>query len=332
MRGQVQISPVMLNGRKPCVSVVIPIYNVALHLEDCLASVLNQSGVELEVICIDDCSADRSAEIVDKIAQADPRVRVIRNSVNVGSAVSRNIGIAAARGDYIQFTDADDLLAAGALRILLDAAAAHGADVVRGALETLRNGANQAHPLTRTTRLRVGSLLTLPQVWVPWFHTCFLISRRLLLERDIVYPDLRRGADPVFLARVLISARKICILPSHSYTYRLHEHDAQPGAQTARHYLEHVEMIKELYRGELARCWDTYRAFIREDVAYLLARAALTPAELEELQNRLSRLCGHRSWQERIGSIWRRTASTRPWSLLWTRWKRPTPGRTRPSC
>jgi glycosyltransferase involved in cell wall biosynthesis len=282
--------PFVLNGRRPCVSVVVPIYNAAPHLEDCLASVLNQSGVDLEVICIDDCSGDRSAEIVGEIAQADPRVRVIRNRVNVGSAVSRNTGIAAARGDYVQFTDADDLLAAGALRILLDAAAAHGADAVRGALETLRNGVNQAHPLTRTTGVRVGSLLTLPQVWVPWFHTCFLISRRLLLERHIVYPDLRRGADPVFLARVLIAARRICILPSHAYTYRLHEHGGQPGAQTARDYLVHVETIKELYCGELARCWDAYRAFMGEDVACLLARAALTPAELEELQNRLSRL------------------------------------------
>jgi glycosyltransferase involved in cell wall biosynthesis len=270
----------------------------------------------LEVICIDDGSEDRSFEIAATVAHADPRVKVIRNRVNVGAAVSRNIGIAAARGDYIQFTDADDLLTAGALLTLFDAAVANGADLVRGELQTLRNGAYKTHPLTSTPSLQVGSLLTLPQLWVPWFHTCCLISRRLLRERDIVYPDLRPGEDPVFLARVLIAARKICLLPSLCYTYRIHKHGTRPGARSARDYVEHIEMVKNLYSGELAPCWDAYRAVVREGAEHYVARAALTPAELEELQNKLKRLCGPRTLRQRIRSIWRRTSSRLPWNLL----------------
>jgi glycosyltransferase involved in cell wall biosynthesis len=288
--GRVQISPVRVNGRSPSVSVVIPIYNAARYLEDCLASVLNQSGVDLEVVCVDDCSADGSAAIVDKFVQADPRVRVIRNPAKVGSAVSRNIGIGAALGDYVQFTDSDDMLPDGALGMLLDTAVSNGADVARGSLLLLRNGAYEAHTLTRTETPQAGSLLSLPQVWIPWFHQSFLIRRTLLLERGIVYPDLRRGADPVFLARVLIAARRICIVPSCSYIYRAYEHGPQPDAQAAQNYLEHAEAIKELYRGDLACCWDAYRTFIREDIASFLARAALAPAESEELQTRLGRL------------------------------------------
>ncbi len=194
-----------MNRRNPCVSVVIPIFNVERYLEDCLASVLNQSGVELEVVCIDDCSDDRSAEILDRVALADPRVRVIRNSAQVGSAVSRNIGIGMARGGYVQFTDADDMLPEGALRMLLDTAVANGADVVRGVLQTLLNCVYEAHTLTRAEKPQAGSLLSLAQVWVPWFHQSFLISRTLLLERGIVYPDLRRGAD--------LSSSRGCSLP-----------------------------------------------------------------------------------------------------------------------
>ncbi len=92
------------------VSIIIPVFNKEAHLGDCLDSVLNQSFKALEVICIDDASEDQSGEILRNYANRDSRLRVIKNSENLGPGQSRNIGIETAEGKFLRFVDADDLL------------------------------------------------------------------------------------------------------------------------------------------------------------------------------------------------------------------------------
>ena len=91
----------------PDVSVVIPVYNSAPWLEDCLTSVLSQTGPSLEVICIDDESTDGSAQILHRIADRDERVRIITQP-NSGQSVGRNRGMDAAAGRYLIYLDSDD--------------------------------------------------------------------------------------------------------------------------------------------------------------------------------------------------------------------------------
>lgn len=89
------------------VSVIVPCYNAAAHIEETLASLCGQSWSDLEIIVVDDGSRDRSAELVEQFP--DKRIRLIR-SANGGACRARNLGLEAARGDYIQFIDADDLM------------------------------------------------------------------------------------------------------------------------------------------------------------------------------------------------------------------------------
>lgn len=91
----------------PDVSFVIPVFNAEAWLEDCLMSVLAQTGVDVEVICINDGSTDSSGEILDRIAGADPRVTVI-SQPNSGQSVGRNKGLDAAAGRYLIYLDSDD--------------------------------------------------------------------------------------------------------------------------------------------------------------------------------------------------------------------------------
>ncbi len=94
------------------VSVVIPAFNAQAHIADCLASVSTQSrGFDVEVIVVDDGSADDTVEI----ARRSPGVQCITQP-NRGPSAARNLGIAAARGQYIAFLDADDLWPAGKLQ------------------------------------------------------------------------------------------------------------------------------------------------------------------------------------------------------------------------
>lgn len=101
----------------PDVSVVIPAYNSAHIINEALYSALNQSGISLEVVIVDDGSTDNTAQVI--AACADPRVRFIRQE-NQGPGAARNTGIRAARAELIAFLDADDILLPESLDARLD--------------------------------------------------------------------------------------------------------------------------------------------------------------------------------------------------------------------
>lgn len=88
-------------------SVIIPVYNAANYISDCLESLINQDYSNLEIIIVDDGSSDQSAEICRKYGQHDERIHLICES-NKGVSNARNVGIQHATGDYILFSDADD--------------------------------------------------------------------------------------------------------------------------------------------------------------------------------------------------------------------------------
>ncbi len=101
--------------RRVTVSVVMPAYNAEKYIANAIESVLCQD-VLLELLIIDDCSTDRTAEIAGKYVDGD-KVILIHNDRNLGVAKSRNAGIQRAAGKYIAFLDADDWWSEGKLRV-----------------------------------------------------------------------------------------------------------------------------------------------------------------------------------------------------------------------
>ena len=91
----------------PKVSVIIPVYNTAKDLKECLDSVISQTLDDIEIICINDGSPDNSLEILREYAQKDTRF-VIIDQKNKGAGAARNIGISQAVGEFVAFMDADD--------------------------------------------------------------------------------------------------------------------------------------------------------------------------------------------------------------------------------
>jgi hypothetical protein len=118
-----------LASRRPAVSVIVPVYNVEPYLPECLESVLNQTLRNLEILCIDDGSTDRSLSIMEAYARKDGRV-VTRTQENGGPSSARNAGLAAARGEFIYFLDGDDRIDVNALEILYAEATGNELDLV----------------------------------------------------------------------------------------------------------------------------------------------------------------------------------------------------------
>lgn len=91
------------------VSIVTPAYNASHLIGDTIKSVQEQSYVDWEMIIIDDCSSDNTVEIVEEYAKSDNRIKLLKAPQNGGVARARNIGLDAAKGNYIAFLDSDDL-------------------------------------------------------------------------------------------------------------------------------------------------------------------------------------------------------------------------------
>lgn len=116
-------------------SIVIPIYNKEAYVEVCLKSLLEQDFQDFELIAVDDGSTDGSGDLCDRMAAKDQRIRVIHQK-NGGVTAARRRGVEEARGRYIMFVDADDMLLPHAMRVLHTAIEETQADEVVGCYVT----------------------------------------------------------------------------------------------------------------------------------------------------------------------------------------------------
>ena len=115
---------------KDVISVIVPVYNVAEFLPQCIESILDQDYEKLEAILIDDGSQDESGAICDRYAARDSRVRVIHQQ-NGGAAAAKNAGLRIAAGEYLSFVDSDDYLEPNVYGYMVEVLRAKNADAAQ---------------------------------------------------------------------------------------------------------------------------------------------------------------------------------------------------------
>ena len=123
----------------PKISVVVPIFNVAKYLPQCLESLINQTLKEIEIICVNDGSTDNSLDIINQFAEKDHRIKVI-STENFGYGHAMNTGFAAASGDYVGILESDDFTASNMYEALYQTAVFNNADIVKSNYWDYRNG------------------------------------------------------------------------------------------------------------------------------------------------------------------------------------------------
>ena len=132
------------------ISVILPAYNAEKTLRTAVESILSQQVPGMEIIIVNDGSADGTARLCHVLASENDCIHVITQK-NAGICAARNRGLEAAGGEFIAFCDDDDLFWQGALKLLLQTAEDSHADIVRGGYELLRQRpdgtfAEQRHP------------------------------------------------------------------------------------------------------------------------------------------------------------------------------------------
>lgn len=208
----------------PLLSIVIPVYNVALFLDECLASVVGQEFRNVEVICIDDGSTDNSSLILDEWRHRDSRIMVVHQE-NKGSSEARNVGIRIARGEFITFVDSDDKVQPNIYTDTLSIMQEHQLDSLIYAFETFPDGKVQ------TTGFPTGQVMDYHQLFTSFgsiqtrnslcFSWRFIFRTSIIRERQLQFDrEIRIGEDMIFNINAICYCSKIMVSDAPLYLYR----------------------------------------------------------------------------------------------------------------
>ncbi|WP_413333794.1 glycosyltransferase family 2 protein [Brevibacterium sp. GP-SGM9] len=222
------------------VSVVAPVYNAELFLSDFIGSFLHQSlpSEAIELIAVDDGSTDRSGIMLDEFAADHPNIRVIHQENSGWPGKPRNVGLGAARGDYVFFADPDDELgAAGALERLAEFADKHSSDVVVPKIVT--RGRPHAQWRYKTTQID-ADLVTCFTTLTP--HKLF--RRTFLLESGIRFPEQKtRLEDGQMLSRAYLQAARVSILSGYDFYYLIHHPEQNHLSSQPKDPAEYINAV-----------------------------------------------------------------------------------------
>ena len=204
------------------ISIIIPVYNCELSIENSIRSVQDQTLKELEIICINDGSTDNSADVIRKLQKEDERI-LLYNQDNQGSGAARNLGISHAVGEFIAFLDADDYyLDADALESMVLACRKNQVSVCGTGIRIERGGIPVPD---RGFQMLINAaqdkaVLSYQDFQFDYGYYGFIFERKLICDNGLHFPLYRRFQDPVFLARAMYAAGKFCFIDKALYVYR----------------------------------------------------------------------------------------------------------------
>jgi glycosyltransferase involved in cell wall biosynthesis len=215
-----------MNVPSPQVSVLVPIYNVEVYLDRCLASIAAQSFDDFEVICLNDGSTDGSLAVIRSYVDKDPRFRLV-NKPNSGYGDTMNQGLALARGSYIAIVESDDFIAAHMLEQLWTAAQKNEVEVVKANCYFYWQYPRARQRLFHLVpRSETGCVIDPAQhtqifhltqsIWSALYRRDFLTANAI----DFVASPGASYQDAAFNFKVWCAARRVWFVPDALYYYR----------------------------------------------------------------------------------------------------------------
>ncbi|MCL2144785.1 MAG: glycosyltransferase [Endomicrobia bacterium] len=218
------------------VSVIIPVYNAEKYLKQCLDSVINQTFKDIEIICVNDGSADGSLEILKEYEKEDSRIKII-DQKNQGAGAARNNGLNAAKGQYVYFLDGDDFIELNALEILYEKTSSAKADIamfprkkfdtaaqkisIHNPFNKMQEGAVFSH---KNTSADIFNIVT-ATIWDKFFRLAFI------RDNDIRFMDLETCNDVYFAWCSAIKAEKIVYVNAPLITWRQNQKTSISGSR-----------------------------------------------------------------------------------------------------
>lgn len=204
---------------KELISVIVPVYNVAAYLPECMESLLHQDYTAIEIILIDDGSTDGSGAICDSYAAKDARIKVIHQK-NAGAAAAKNAGLRIAAGEYLSFVDSDDYLEPGVYSYMLGLLQENQADVVRCSFQNVYRDRVEPHRYEPGRKVVEGVefLRSFAKDWTGGLLWNKLYRRALY--QGIFFEEGHKIDDEYFTYRGIMNAGKVVLDDRIVYNYR----------------------------------------------------------------------------------------------------------------
>lgn len=256
------------------ISIIVPIYNTAPYLDRCISSLIEQTHRNLEIILINDGSADNSLDICLEYAARDSRIQVISQE-NKGLGAARNAGLAIAKGDFIGFVDSDDYIAPHMMETLLAAAVQHDADFAGGGYYAVNPDTGACAPAFHgdylyDTPIRHAQILDILRTVhaskggnLLWF-TCRNLYRRSILEQiGLRFFEGNIIEDAPFNLEYLANARCMVLIrePLYYYVQTPNSIIRKPGKKNYLRKLEDSHNLKiGVYQKYRMEGWETSMA------------------------------------------------------------------------
>ena len=229
------------------ISIIVPVYNVAAYVEECLQSITSQVfDRPFETILIDDASTDSSADICRRFIERNPAsgFRLLENSVNRGVSATRNRGLDEARGRYFMFVDPDDCLALGAIGLLYHAAERYSAAIVKGN-NTIFDEQRERPARYDTSRQSLTTLFRHERVrGHPWGK----LFRREPLGKFRFPPGVRMAQDLFYCSEVFAHADSLLLIPRCVYRYRHRDTGSTGGKYQSGSFLDWLDSVEHISR------------------------------------------------------------------------------------
>ena len=238
------------------ISVIIPVYNKAQYIEKCLKSLLEQSFDSFEIVCVDDGSTDGSGDILDRLAIAEPLIKVIHTD-NGGVTAARRRGVEEAKGKYILFVDADDGLLPHAIQMLYDAIELNDADEVIAPYQNqygvvTDSGCRGWIAPTDVIKDYLALRNSFPPIWG------MLLRRDIILDGCLDIPrDIYLGEDILFHVRYLTKVTKVFCISNRCYVY------SEGITSYPRINLEYESRYDQLMKAALQPVWAEMEPYFR---------------------------------------------------------------------
>lgn len=281
------------------ISVVIPARNMAAYIGEAIDSALRQTPAPMEVIVVDDKSSDDTVRVAE---ERGPRVRIL-SGPGAGPSIARNLGMLAARGDWVAFLDADDLWLPGKLSAQLDSLVSSGADLCFTDYYASQSPDVLGDPWVASHyRVKEGDLFDTLLV-ENYILTSSLIFRRSLLALSGLFkPKLRAGEDHELWLRLAKHGRFSYVSAALVFK-REHTTNITGDANYAYFYPEKWAEVAATHRDVS----DVQRATIREQVGnayYAAGRHAISVQDRARAIGYLRESIRNGSWWSSAGAWW----------------------------
>lgn len=222
-----------IDERRPTVSVIVPVYNTEQYVEECLDSILNQTLENIELICVNDGSKDRSLSLVEEKCKDDSRITILSQN-NSGISAARNAGYRIAQGKYLLFVDSDDCLKRNALDELVSRAEQESLDILLFGGETIFDNKE-----LRETNKQYDHLYE----YHDWYGAC--TSGEELLTELLRRGEYKSSACMQLVRKAVLDANGLCFYEgiTHEdelYTLRVLMCAAKAGVSPQQYYIRRI--------------------------------------------------------------------------------------------